>query len=772
MADKELLEEDFIGNITSNTGINSIGNIYIYTPDSLGSLSNTARAILDELKDWHRRVEKHGSREIHPAYLLSIDKIPEVLNKFNSLPTQAKTEAAIHQALKQIIDFDRKGQNRVAYIYPYLVRDGSKIKAKICLFAPQKDTKTDAAPFRKSCFQASKELIDQILNQRAKKIRVVDEENPGNYLFNKNKSGETWLYPRIGSLEFEINNLIKKSFLPIHPIPIPEFTQDFIHYAKQQKAVIELLPDYHIILDELQLDENGGFKSQPEVINQYRAQVDALEKFALTHLKKLAEEGNYIHFLEELNKFNEEYVIHCPPGRKQSSDKAKKLIQLVESFPFDKFTSQYSKKVQETLYLSTKIIQKLLIEKDLILERKNESLYTKILKDILDVIPEYTKNNLTLQKINFEEEIKKLGITDLEKIKKYSERLKEDICSKFSYYELKNEDGSSTFYVVDHGYMAAVLHKLTADADKSPELKKQLDIAKSINEKLTNPKHPELNAKLKPENIVKLSSDIREIEKQRQERLKSLEFKQKLNLPAGVLTFITSTLIFLTASYIIKSIVPIIFGIPFSIVISVMAAIFFREKSREEMRKEILESGKFKSKLDSGSFESSYNTKINSKTTGNSDDELEKKSEKISEIYKAADGYIFPTRFNKITDKVLDLKTIQKRIYASLDDIRRKNISLAKEKDNDKVASTVEYAITQSCAVINIPPELTIQYLPSTLYILKNDLKSPLFREQLADHYRDEMNKKKYDKKLVKYYTFLINTIEMDYYKYLPKKRI
>jgi RNA binding exosome subunit len=775
------------------------GASYIHSPDSIGSLTPTARAIMDELKDWHKRVQKHGSKEIHPSYLLTLDKIPESLNKYSSLSTQAKSEPAIHIAIKQITDFDKRGQHRVGYIYPFLVRTGNKITSKIAIIAPQRESKTDVLPYRQACIRASQELIDMILTHRAKKIRAVDEDNPGAFLFAKTKNEELWLFPKLASLDSEITHLVRKGFGNIPPLPIPEFTEDFLNYAKESNAVISILPDYHVIVDELELNEDGSFKRQPEIINQYRAQVDGLEKFAMEHLRKLTDEQKYYQFNDQLNRFHATHIVDAPFGRKQNSEKANALIELVESFPFEKSTSQYAKRVKETIDLSVRIIKRLLVEKDLILDRKDDSLYIKMRKDILDRIPEFTKNNNTLLKLNFESEVEKLGIKDEKRIHELSKRLKEDVFAKFSYHESSLEDGSTEYYVVDHGYMAAVLHKFTSQAPIHPEMKKQLDIAKTINEKLSNPKHPELNSKLRPEIMVKLSSDIREMERQYQEKVKSAEFQKKINLPAGILAFVASILIFLIGSYNFQSLIPIVFGVPFSVVVGVMAAYFFREKSREELREEILSSGKFAISDPSfvsqgyqgpvsggGIFGSSSGDSKSSGWFGGSgggksgsspqdimvDGSEEKKEAKIQDIYRAADGLIFPKKFNKVTDKVLDLKTMRKKIYASLKDIRRRNLTLGKEKDDDKVASTVEFALVQSASIIAIPDDIAIRNFPNQLYILKNDLKSPLFREQLADHYREEMNKKKFDKKLVKYYTFLINTVEMEYYKYLPKKKL
>ncbi|WCL49886.1 hypothetical protein [Leptospira sp. GIMC2001] len=795
----DLKDDDFFREtFETSSPTSNVGSVYIHSPESLGSLSTTARAIMDELKDWHKRIEKHGSKEKHPSYLLTLDKIPESLNKFNNLSIQAKTEVAIHQAIKQITDFDKRGQNRVAYIYPFLVRSGNKISSKITVIAPQKESKTDVSSYRQACFQASIELVDMILSHRAKKIRTVEEDSPGAFLFAKTKTDDSWLFPKMGSLESEITNLVRKGFHPIAPIPIPEFTEDFINYAKGQSAVISILTDYHVIVDELDLNEDGSFKSQPEIINQYRAHVDGLEKFALEKLTTLANEAKYLSFLETIADFRDKHVDNVPPGRKQNSDKAKALIALVESFPYEKSSSNLSKKVKETIDTSVRILRKLLEEKDLILERKDESLYKKISKQVMDRIPEFTKNNNTLMKLNFEEEIRKMEVKDETRIQNLASRLKEEVCAKYSYQEVKPDlNGPSIFYVVDHGYMAAVLHKLTAQSKTNTEFLKQLDIAKTINEKLSNPKHPELNSKLRPELIVKLSSDIREIERLHQEKIRSQEFQKKINIPAGLMCFLASMLIFITGSYMFTSLVPIVFGVPFSVVIGVMAAYFFREKSNEELREEVMASGKFSannpalgSAFSSSSSPSGTGGAIfsgsgggglfggSSSSNGSSLKMLketehdEKKEAKILDILKAADGLIFPKKFNKVTEKVLDLKTMQKRIYASMGDLKRRNLTLGKEKDDNKVASTVEYALVQSSAIINVPDEIAIKTMPNTLYILRNDLKMPLFREQLADVYREEMNKKKFDKKLVKYYTFLINTVEMEYYKYLPKKKL
>ncbi|MBM9548978.1 hypothetical protein JWG40_18265 [Leptospira sp. 201903074] len=742
---------------------------YIFLSDSVGSLTPTARCILDELKDWHKRVEKHGSKEKHASYLMTVDKLPEALGKYTNLGTQGRSENSIHHALRQILDIDHRGQNRAAYAYPYLIRTGSKISSKIALIAPQNENKTDTQPYRQACFRFSQDLIQVLLENRAKKGRNWDEDNPGSLLLQKNKEGNTWLYPKLGSLEAEISSLVRKGFGNLPYIPMPDFLQDFTNFAREQNLALSVLTDYHIVIDELNILPDGSFKRLPEVVNQILAHMNGLEHFTKEQLTRLAKDAKYESFLASFNDYISKPKFTSADSKMNPEEEVKKFLAVIENFPYPTEKGNRALSIKETIELSVKILKRLSEEKGSVLTRKDDNIYGTVKNAVISRIPEHTKNHNTLLRIDFEEEVAKAGITSEEKANEYIKRLKDDVFSDHSYYEEKLPDGRSVYYVVDHGYMAAVIHKLAFEGRTNPEYKKQLGYAKIINHKLSNPKHPELNNKLKPELIAKLNADVKNMEVEELEKERSNEIRSRFNAVPGILTFVVSTLIFITGAYYLRSAMPIFFGVPFSVVLGFMAAIYFREKSTEEIREDIKNSGKFSGIGDWG--KPTYNS---SSSSSSYEDEAEtsKKEEKLSHIYKAADNFVFPKRFNKITDKVLDPKSLRSRIYENLDNIKRNNMTLAKEKDDDKVASTVEYAVLQSVSTIVIPDDVAIRDLPNTILINRTDMKSALFRGQLADHYREEMNKKKFDKKLVKYYTYLINTVEMEYYKYLPKKRV
>ncbi|TGL78412.1 hypothetical protein [Leptospira yasudae] len=757
--------------------IQSLTPDYIFLNEGAVGLSATARCILDELRDWHKKTEKHGSKSIHPSYLLTLDKLAELLNKYRNLSEQAKSPPSVDMALRQLIDYEKKGKNKSAYIYPFLVRNGAKVLARIAIASPQKEAKTDVTPYRVACFEFSEEMIDLILQNRAKRPKLPDEDNPGAFLLHKNKAGKNWLFPKLASLEAEFSTLLKRGFQPYSYIPMMDFLRDFLTYANKKNYVMKILPDYHLILDDLQLNQDGSYVNQPEVIAHYRCQADALEKFAIPYLKELSTRAGYSLFGTRIAEFEQTHIQMVEPGRKQNSEKVKALISLINDYPFDRETDELGKKVSETCRLSIQILSKLMEEKDRLVERKEENVFKSLKSRLLNKIAENTLEQQTLYRFSPEQKLKSSGLLDESRYPSLIEELKRDITAQYAMKEVQKPDQTVEIYAVDPGYMAAVLHKLSGMATSNPAYQKDLEIAREINASLSNPKHPGLNAKLKAENIVKLQQGIQAMEQLEAEKQRSQEFAKKFNLPMGMLGFVASMILFLIASVHFKTTGILFVGIPVSLFLGLMIAFYFRDKEKSD----ILTNGSSSGSLGSG-FKGEYGSMTSSSSDGyysgddSEDEHFQSKGEtpkekKVSLIAKGAERFVFPSRFTKITDKIHDSRSLRKKIFENLDNIRNSVAHLKTEKDDDKVASTIEYALLQNSATILIPDDIVPQGMPGSIILSHNDLKAPLIRDQISEFLRNEAQKKKYDKKLVKYYTFLINTIEVEYYKYLPSRK-
>ncbi|TGK18134.1 hypothetical protein EHO61_11855 [Leptospira fluminis] len=770
--EQELSFEELSSDQSKVADIDGLQPDYIFLNDGAVGLSATSRCILDELRDWHKKTEKHGSKSVHPSYLLTLDKLGELLNKYRNLSEQAKSPESVDLALRQVLDSDKKGKNKSAMMYPFLVRNANKVMAKIALVSPQKEAKTDVTPYRKACFQFSEETIDLILANRSKKPRILEEDRPGAIILHKNKTGQLWLYPKLGSLESEMASLLRRGFQPYHYLPMTDFLSDFVNYAKSKEALTQILPDYHIIIDDLMLNPDGTYVHQPEVISHYRAQVDGLEVFALTYLKQLAERAGYTLFRSRIQDFENVHGA-AEQGRKQNSEKVEALIQLVEDYPFDREKDDLGKRVRETCQSSIQIIRKLIEEKSRLSERKIDGAFKSLVHRIQTQIRDHTQGQLTLYKFNSEKRLVGVGITAPDQISSYSEILKKELAASFGMKEIQKEDGSSEIYICDPGYMAAVIHKLTSESKVNPSFQRELSIAKEINASLSAAKHPDLNSKLKGDHVVKLQQDSFLIERETEERERSEALAKKFNLSMGLLGFVGTMLFFLIASVHFSTVGIIFVGIPVALVIGVMLALFFRDREKVDLPNTMSKSqgtgfsGIF---IGGGSVSDS-----GFKEEDDSEEHFGKaespKEKKVSLIAKGAERFVFPNRFTKIQDKIHDGKSLRKKIWENIDNIRQSVSYLKSEPDDDKVASTVEYALLQNAAMIAIPDDIVPIGMPSTIILSHSDLKAPLIRDQLSEFLRNEAQKKKYDKKLVKYYTFLINTIEVEYYKYLPSRK-
>lgn len=106
--EQEISFEELASNQNKAPDLEALAPDYIFLNDGAVGLSATARCILDELRDWHKKTEKHGSKSVHPSYLLTLDKLGELLNKYRNLSEQAKSPPSVDMALRQLMDLEKR----------------------------------------------------------------------------------------------------------------------------------------------------------------------------------------------------------------------------------------------------------------------------------------------------------------------------------------------------------------------------------------------------------------------------------------------------------------------------------------------------------------------------------------------------------------------------------------------------------------------------------------------------------------------------------------
>ncbi|MDX1961343.1 MAG: hypothetical protein SFU98_22430 [Leptospiraceae bacterium] len=720
--------------------------VIVKSPQSMTMFTGTARCILDELRDRHKTIEKNGGKKVHPSELLTLDKLIDSLVKFSNLPEQGRTPEAVDQALRLLTDIDSRGKDRYLYLYPFLLKNANKVVAKIALIAPQTTHEQDVKNYREACFEYSKTVLDLMLSNRAKKPKDIDEVNPGASLFQKNKSGQDWLYPNRFAIESEITLLIKSGFKPYSFLPIKDFVEDFIDYGNAKASLEQFSPTYHMIIDEIAINSDGSYKRQPELIIHYRAQVDGLEKFALPMLAKLADEG-VSDYRQKVAQFRKEHVDNADKNRSQSRDKAKALIKLIKDFPFSRVNSELAKNVKTTCEESIQILEKMIDKMDNVVERKYDSIFKSIIQTVGQYISEFTKTNLKLMKLDIEKEVENAGIKDPPKIQEIGARVLKELAKT---YVVKNSElnGSKVVYAVDQSYMAGVLHKYGSIPKDSQEVQHEFELVKQMNQELTTNGDTRLNINIRKDHIDKLNLEVLRQEQDERDKIRSDFFNTKFNFLAGFLALGVSLIISLFLFSVENEILYMIFGIPLSIAAGYFSAILIKKREKTSSNKNLSQAEMQFKALDTE----------------------ETSDEKVSQIAKAATKFIYPASYQKIVDKVYDNDSLKNKIQKNFSEIKNSVGILAREEDSSKVASSIEHAILNTSIVINIPQEIVPLGKPNVIIMSKADFKAPLTRTQLAEFYRTELDKNKIDKQMVKYFTFLINTLEIEYPKFLNKK--
>lgn len=716
--------------------------VYIKSPQTLNSFSGTAKAILDELREKHKGIESSGQKKLHPLEFLTVDKIGESLLKYNNLSEQAKSNQAVDQALAVLLDLKGQGKERFAYLYPFLLKSSNKVAAKIAIISPQTASSIDVTPYRDACFEFSKPMIDLILTNRAKKSKELDDANPGAALFHKNNQGQDWLYPERFSIESEINLLVKSGFKPYTYIAIKEFVEDFVEYGNIRNNLETITARYHIVVDEIQVKEDGSYIKQPEMVNHYRAQADGLEKFIMQYFPTLCDSGAG-SYRNKISEFKVKFIDGAEPNRKQTREKVTALIALVKDFPFSQVNSELSRHVRETCNESTTILESLMNKMGSLITRKYDNIQDKLFKSVSNKIIEHCKTKMSLLPLNVDKEMSTCGIKEEDKLKDVRERLIKDILKQFPNKEAKDESGNTVKYVVDHTIMASILHKYGMAPSLTEGEKIEYEIAKQINDELVESKNRRLNINIKPDIVAKMNEDLLKKNEEKVDKTPTFltEFLKTLNPVPGLLGFMGTVLVSAIIFLVNEDISYVLMGFPAGIVIGVILAKFIQPKDGGDQVE---------------------------KSSGKGGEAVDNKT---SQITKAATKFIYPSSFNSVTDKVYDKSSLQKKIEKHMVEIKSGAASLKEEGDNNKVASAIEHAILNSSVVIAIPDNVAVKNKPNQLIISKNDFKAPTFRSQLSDIYRDQMEKNKMNKELVSYYKFLINILEVEYHKFLPKKR-
>ncbi|TGK88499.1 hypothetical protein EHQ23_06620 [Leptospira bourretii] len=712
---------------TPLTGETTDPSFFIQLPKNIASYSITSQAILEELRVRHRRLEMHGSAEITPSLLLTVDSIPELLSKQVQLTEAQKSQVAIAEAFKELAGLTEHNKEPVVYFYPFFLQVDQKLTMRISMIAPQNKEKTDIVPFRRACFKYSIDLIDLLFKNRVNREFILEEENPGASLVRTDQKGNTYFFPTKLSYETELEIMIRKTMESFGYIPMKDFIQDVITRGKETAKLVEIIPGYHLILP------NGSHN--PEYVRHLAVQLDGLKNFSFPYLKRIANENKYIGFLEKLTQLEIGIPNRTEELLKIGSNLVPQITALLEEFPFDKITNDEGKRVsfsiRESLIILDKLSKRLREQKK---EDAEEAVIT-LIKHLGTKIEDNTTNTLTLTKIDLKAEVKPLGLKTEKEIADAISKIVSSLSETYGCLEMK-EDTFHVLFALDQKKLSKVETNTLTLAKTDSNYRNELPILDQIRMILKNRSDENIDKEEIPENEFEEEKDTNQIISS-EPRISFSALQEKFHVPIGVFSFLTLASLITVISLIIGSLEYIVSGFILSFLVGLTLGYLYRSD------------GKKKQIPEKQSFPTSP------------------KENRSQSIAKIAEGFIYPKKFNSIAEKVYDFKRLRNHIEDCVEDIKNQLPAVDQKKDSNKIVAEIEHAILQISVVMKIPEAIQLKNRPKELILSKADFRTILFRTQLAEYYRKEASIYKSDRDQMDYIQFIIRELEFGYNKYL-----
>jgi len=721
------------------------GTIVVQDRSSLTAPNTADMEILAKLDEKLRFIEQKKVGANDPTYYLAIDHI------------SVANATALETSIKKVTDLANGGKNRVAYLYPMLVSHHSKPSFQLFLIYPPKNKAgvRDAGPLRRAAAAKSEPLMRSLLESKRTKPTEIEEEDPGAALIKLDGSKGARYYPDFYALEYDFRRLIKKSFdkLQMPYIEIPDFFEDLRAFFTRSTDIVERIGDrYHIVIDQLMLDDQGNYSRVPEVIRHYRVLADGLEKFVLNVLYDKAKKGGASAYVQQLEAYRSTMVVTAEPGRKQSKEKVEALIQLARAYPFDKIQDRESNQIREKLNDTLSWLSVLVEKKDKLVNRKQQQGVDNLLSKIENMVQSHTKQNLDLFQIDLRREILR-AVKDEAQAMQLENDFEKRLMTRFGSYKQTASDGSSVIYLVDQKYMSSVLENLSRQMKTDSGASERFEIANQIYDQLVKRKDPALDQGLSAEERINLSQ-LRTLNVNKHQESKQLAARSnRYNVPQGILVSLISAILLAAAMFYSTQLFWLVFPLT---LVSVLA--FYRFNFE---RKPKTKSNAFETAVDSGG-------------AGVSEDTARQMAAQAAatKAKVAAHGaaMVFPYMPAKNSERVLTEDEFRAKVKMAAPEIKRSVPELAGLEGKALEEATYE-ALREESVCIVIPTEIvkkSMNKVPVALYISYKDFSSDQTRNKIAEEYRVifKPNLKDYEQE---FYRYLINTLEVKYYTYLKK---
>jgi hypothetical protein len=708
----------------------------IYSPQ-IGRITATLERILYYTSERHRQIQSFHGFDSHPYYYLSLDYLNDVLQKDPILSADLKDKTNVTDALRQMVDEYNSGKHKYGYLYPVLMIEEGKLITKIVIIAPQVESTIFLKPFRTNCFNYSLKVVDMILTnkiQSAKKTQTT--ENLDSLLIKEEKGSKKVFKPDAIALESDLKSIIKKGFKDFEYIDMSDFFEDVMNYGKSKNLIIQIGPNYHIGVDKININAEGGFEKRPELYFHFLAQTNALQKIVVKEILDISNDLGQTNIRNAIVEYLRTYKPNISEDVMEEVKRARDLIEIAESIKDEKGLPGNDSRLLKASKESASYLRRIIELLPSIEVLKSKMMVQNQIDSFLKKIKNHSKSNKTLLVTNIEKIRNESKLKDKNQLSEFESQIKKIIKKDLGFYEVNSPQGISTYYIVDPACISPVLLNLAKLSQSDPaNYKKQYDIIKLIYGNLKNQAKLILDSDLSESEKETVESELasffQDQKKSKDDAIsKKNSFNWKMAFSSAGLVFIVLLVLFL----ITKS---IFFGlaiVPLSIFVGLISGKLFRNKLSDEKQDESL---------------------LN-------ETEKEIFSGKNNALSNLLESVVYPKEIRTIEDRIYDSKKLKDFLKLNLDLIKSTSENL-KNVDNESAILVLEDLVLKFSTSISLVKNMKVKNKPNTLIFSKRDLKNLKFKKELIEYFQSKANLAKAESfELFEYYMFFVKVLNKE----------
>ncbi len=700
---------------------------YIYQKSSyLGKFSELIRFIVNLANSKQKNTSNLSVSDSISLYYLSLDQLAIEIKNTKSITESLKKKQAVDDVLKEILDLPHKGQHKVGYLYPVLYIDNGKLVCKVNIFAALEE-KTLIQPYRTKSFNFSAPVIDMLLSGKIRSVkRLKEAETPENIVITVLKNNNLSYNPLGISFEHDIESLLRKAFVPYDYIPIKDFVQDAINYGLKVDQLDEISPEYHIIKEEVELDEMGKISKYPEVFFHYWGHLKAINKILTEDLHRIAKESKLLDLDASITDYKNKYKKELESDPFKELERVDDIIKIIDRYPIQTSFSEGIKNLINSTQEGGRYL-KLFKEKIFtIYEDGKKNLIESSLEKFGTRISNTSRDKKIVQTIRINQIPEMASFKEPSMAKEFQTKILNYIHKNLGVYEEIDSEGKKIYYVLDPAFYSAILLNHGRLASNGESSKKLYEIVKKIHTIMLAK-----NIKLKVDSRIHylelqtIREGLSELEKGFiREKVKEVK-NSKFNMGIAIFTFFFSLLLFLGLLKLLNNPFILMLGTPVSGFLAYSFGKLFRKEAKNIK------------------IESPDNLKIGKKV----------KDKSLNPYFELAESIVFPNSFKTIEERIITRKKLRKILNDTYPSLKNKSFETFKDMTDEKAISLLETTITENSVTIEVPSEFVPKNEANLFFFSKTDLRSPLLKKKIIDYLNLESSK---NKKLEKYYSFLI----------------